>query len=812
MMTNLQKLPSKEGERVSFLFINVNHDVGYESSESIPISTGYILAALKGDGHRGIILDDLLDRPLTLKSLEMWIRRIDPRVIGFTAYQSTLSRIRFYSRYVKSRHRNIHIVLGGPQVVSMPSKALEELVDVDALVRGEAEVVLLEMAKMLDAGEALEKVPGITCKCNGRIVDTGPGPDRPEDLDVYPSPYLTRTLNLGGKDTAILLSSRGCKHVCRFCITPSICKGKIRYHSVERVVAEMEMLSDMGIGRFWFADPNFTESRDRTERLLQEKIKRGIATPFWCQTRSDLVDASMLKKLRAAGADTIALGLESGSPGVLKQTNKGIVLEQLAENIQVAQSLGLATELFSIFGLPGETVEDARQTMAFVQSLGISIESNSGSQQMQLYFGSMYERNPERYGFKALPTYRPSYLSVGDQYETSEMRRNDIRKVRNLWALANEQLKIDVYYKQRIFEILDFLLSNRQDLELEPTFHAYGTLACSAIEEFEIMEQFLAGYERVCSDDDMSVDELISALGFFRETDEPAGPMDRVIFDSRSYIDGVPFTGISGKYWDVLLGRGLLLQSFEDGLIGVSGGEETSFTFEFPEDYHQEELRGKQVEVQAKVHKVFKTVEARSMEDVRSLGIRNHYTFPDLDVLRDQNEILHYLALRDADPSKLTTTPSHFLSLVHKLAKLGKREDVKRLAEILEVHPKALNALADTLVASGKCAWALEYYESMGNGVPSAVLKRVRCLLNIERANEATELLETIPESGDLEYQEILLACLKAVHSNSQRIPSLEHHVMDLRVAATLDREMLSKARQSRSPILHGDLELGLRE
>ncbi len=797
---------------MSFLFINVNHDVGYESSESIPISSGYILAALKTKGHKGIIIDDLLDRPLTLRNLEVWIRRIDPQVIGFTAYQSTMNRIRFLSRYIKSRHRHIHIVLGGPQAISMPSMALEELVDVDALVRGEAEVVVLEMAKVLDAEENLENVPGITCKCNGRIVDTDPEPDLPEDLDVYPSPYLTKTLNLEGKDTAILLSSRGCRHVCLFCITPSICKGKIRYHSVERVVAEMELLAGEGIGRFWFADPNFTENRDRTERLLEEKIKRGITTPFWCQTRSDLVDASMLKKLRSAGADTIAFGLESGSPGVLKQTNKGIVLEQLAENIQVAQSLGLATELFSIFGLPGETVDDARRTMEFVQSLGIPLESNSGSQQMQLYFGSIYEKRPERYGFKPLPEYRPSYFSVGDRYETSAMYRRDIRKVRNLWALANEQMKIDVYYKQRIFEILDFLLSNRQDLELESTFHAYGTLACCAIEEWEMMQQFLEGYERVSSDDDMSVEELISALGFFEETDEPAGPMDRVIFDSRSYIDGVPFTGISGKYWDVLLGRDLLLQSFEEGLVGVSGGGETSFTFEFPEDYHQEELRGKQVEVQAKVHKVFKTREASSPADVRSLGIRNHYNSFDLGVLKDQNEILYYLALRDADPKELAKTPSHFLSLVHKLAKLGKREEIRKPAEILEPQPKALNALADTLVASGKCSWALEYYESMGKDLPALVLKRVRCLLNIERAEEAMQLLDTIPESGGLEYQETLLTCLKAVEPNSERLPSLEHHVMDLRVAAALNRDILSKSGPSRSPILHGILESGLLE
>ena len=449
---------------MSFLFINVNHDVGYESSESIPISTGYILAALKAAGFEGIILDDLRDRPLSLRNLEKWIRRIDPVVVGFTAYQSTMSRIRFLCRYIKSRHRKIHVVLGGPQVLAMPSQALEALGDVDVLVRGEAEVVLPAMARKLQAGEPLESIEGITCKCDGRIIDTGPGPEPPEDLDDYPSPYLANLLDLSGKHTAILLSSRGCRHVCWFCITPRICRGKVRYHSIERTLAEMELLAGEGIERFWFADPNFTENRERTEKLLEEKIKRGIATPFWFQTRADLVDAPLLTKLQQAGADTVAFGLESGSPGVLKNTNKGIVLKQLGENIKIAHSLGMEAELFSIFGLPGETVEDARETMRFLRSLEIPIQSNSGSQQMQLYFGSMYERNPERFGIKPFPGFRPAYISVGDQYETEQMSRVEIRKVRNLWALANEQMERDVYYKQRTFEILDFLLTSRADL------------------------------------------------------------------------------------------------------------------------------------------------------------------------------------------------------------------------------------------------------------------------------------------------------------------------------------------------------------
>jgi radical SAM superfamily enzyme YgiQ (UPF0313 family) len=793
---------------VSFLFINVNHDVGYESSESIPISLGYVLATLKAEGWEGIILDDLGDRPLSLKNLDRWIMRLDPLLVGFTAYQSTMDRVRFLCRYIRSRHRRIKIALGGPQVVRMPSEALTELEDVDILVRGEGELVMSGLANALHAGEPLESVEGIACKCRGGIVETELPGELPDDLDRYASPYLGGLLNLEGKDTAILLSSRGCSHVCLFCITPGICGGRVRFHSVERTLEEMEFLTAQGIRRFWFADPNFTEDRARTERLLAEKIERGIETPFWFQTRSDLIDPELLTKLREAGADTVAFGLESGSPGILAATNKRIALDQLGANIEAARELGMDTELFSIFGLPGETVEHATETIDFVRSLGVPIISNSGSQQMQLYFGSVYSKNPSRYGFKPLFSYRPLYYSIGDEYETDTMSPEGFRRVRNRWALANEQMEQDVYYKQRLFEIIDFLLENRDDLGGEAAYYAYGALASSALEEFGLLVRFLEGYAELLGDDDGPLMELISGLSFFRESDEAVGPADRVIFDSRSFIEGIPFTGISGKYWDVLLGKGLLLDSFEEGFIGARADEEVSFEFVFPEDYVQEELRGKKVEVHAQIRKAFKRVSVETLEDARNLDIRNRYDFDDLDLLREQNEILYYLALRAADPVKLVRTPSHFLMLVHKLAKLGRRDDVEKLALLVQGKPTAVAALADTLANAGKFSWAVPYYESVTNGGPSVVTRTARCLLNMKEEARALEVLESVPERPDPEFQQMLLECLMRARPESQRIPSLSHHVLDLRVQAAVEREAVMKAGAGgMGPVVHGAKE-----
>ncbi len=787
---------------MSFLFINVNHEVGHESSESIPISLGYILAALKTAGHDGVIVDDLLDRHLALRHLEVWIRRIKPSVIGFTTYQSTIDRIRFLCRYIKSRHAEIVVVLGGPQALLMPAEGLKALPDVDALVRGEAEIIIPAMARALGEGRSLDQILGITCRSGNRIIDTEAGPKPPEDLDEYPSPYLTGILNLQGKDTAILLSSRGCRHVCRFCITPGICKGRIRYHSVERTLAEMELLAEQGISRFWFADPNFTEHRERTLRLLGEKIKRGITTPFWCQTRADLIDREIIEALKDAGADTLAFGLESGSPGVLAGTRKAIELDQLKEHVLMAHSVGIQTELFSIFGLPDETVDGAIETLRFVQSLDIPIESNSGSQQMQLYFGSVYEKHPDRYGFRPIQEYRPPYLSVGDRFETATMTRDDLRKVRHIWILANAQMERDVYYKQHTFDVLDFLLSHRDHLSHDPAYYAYGALAAAAIEEYELLGHFLEGYEVLDAEDGSSVNELLAGISFFQETDGPVQPTDRVIFDSRSRLDGVPFLGISGRYWDVLLGVGQLLPAFEQGFVGARQGEETRFTFTFPDDYDHGELSGREVAVEAQIHKIFRAIHLAGLDELSGIRITNRYDLTDLDLLEQQNEILYYLALRDTAPETLVKTPSHFLGYIGRLAKLRKEEHITRLAKPLCGQPKALSAVAEALAAYGRYSLALAYLDMLDAQDPYTIIRKARCLLRMGEPQRALELLRTLDDPPELAYQEVMLETLKALNKETDRIPALEHKVLDLRVGRVLERETLSSG--ALGPVVHG--------
>ena len=538
------------------------------SSDAYPISVGYVLAYLKRLGHGGVILDDLQDRPLSLYTLDMWIEKLQPAAIGFTAYQHNMERIRFFSSYVKLHHKNIRIILGGPQALFMPSSALKELDDVDIVCRGEGETITAEIAECLEKNRSLSTVSGITFRDGDQIIDTPISPDVVEDLDQFPSPYLTGVINLAGKEQALIFTSRGCKFNCLFCISPATSHGKMRYHSAKRVLDEMEYLTKNGIKRFWFADSSFPESRERALEILQGKIDRGIKTPFWSEMRCDLVDEAMLRKLREANAETISFGLESANPEVLKKTSKGIVLEDLRRMIEIAKSIGLNVELSCMYGLPGETVDKARDTLNFVRACGLPVDGNSRAQQLRLFFGSVYQNNLDRFGFKAIPGFMPSYMSLGDRYETDAMTSGDLQKVGAIWMLSWEDLRRQVHNRELTFDVLNFLLTNEKYLRDEPAFYEYGAIASAVVEEQQLLWKFLDDYSSRLNPGESRLNQLISRLDIFQETNRGAGATSRIIFDGRSEMVGSPYPGMRDGYWDIQLGQNLFPPVVREGSLG----------------------------------------------------------------------------------------------------------------------------------------------------------------------------------------------------------------------------------------------------
>lgn len=403
---------------------------------SMPISLGYLAAVLKREGHEVNIMNISESKRLSPLSLKESLREMEPELVGLAAYQRNMLVVKGLCTAIKQILPKAKIILGGPQATFMPSEALSSLKEVDFLCRGEGEVVILEVARALESGEIREPVPGTTTRLDVDHWEEGKGVGGPENLDEYPSPFLEGVMELEGTEEAIMLTSRGCPYGCFFCYTPRAFGKKVRYHSLERVLEEMSWLGSRGIDRFWFADPSFSLNRARTMELMEKIAEKGMRAKIWLETRADLVDPEILDLMAKAGVQVVAFGLESASEKVLKKIGKATSPGEVKEAAVMTMKRGIGVELFSQYGLPGETLEDALHTLEFVKSL-VPIKGNTNAQQMRLYFGCPISDDPQGFGIRPLDEERPRYMSIGARYETEWMKVEEIHKVRDAWKAAS---------------------------------------------------------------------------------------------------------------------------------------------------------------------------------------------------------------------------------------------------------------------------------------------------------------------------------------------------------------------------------------
>ncbi len=127
---------------------------------------------------------------------------------------------------------------------------------------------------------------------------------------------------------------------------------------------------------------------------------------------------------------------------------------------------------------------------------------------------------------------------------------------------------------------------------------------------------------------DQDLDNMIEKLREqrreWKEVDRAAAQGDQVVCDFDGVIDGEAFAGGSGKDMSVEIGAGQMLKAFEDGLLGMSKGEEKTVDVSFPEDYHGKDVAGKTAQFTLKVSKVSEPVVPELNEElIKSFGVED---------------------------------------------------------------------------------------------------------------------------------------------------------------------------------------------
>ncbi len=111
--------------------------------------------------------------------------------------------------------------------------------------------------------------------------------------------------------------------------------------------------------------------------------------------------------------------------------------------------------------------------------------------------------------------------------------------------------------------------------------------------------------------------------------DRPVQKDDIANIDFEGFCDGVAFKGGKGKNYDLTIGSGQFIPGFEDQLIGKNIGDEVDVKVTFPEEYHAEELKGRDAEFKVKINSI-KVKELPELDDEFAKDVSEFDTLEEL--------------------------------------------------------------------------------------------------------------------------------------------------------------------------------------
>lgn len=131
----------------------------------------------------------------------------------------------------------------------------------------------------------------------------------------------------------------------------------------------MQAYERMGYRAVAFYDEMFNLSKPRVLEICRLIRERAIGLAWSFRGRVDRFDDELARAMAEAGCIRAHFGVESGDQAMLDLTNKRITLEQSREAFRLCRRHGIQTVGFFMLGLPGETLRQARRTVAFALEL-----------------------------------------------------------------------------------------------------------------------------------------------------------------------------------------------------------------------------------------------------------------------------------------------------------------------------------------------------------------------------------------------------------------------------------------------------------
>lgn len=453
--------PSPDGG----IWIRTQHRVGRRSREGMvwPQCSLAQLAAMLSPTYSVAVIDAIAER-MTWSEFEAVLVQRAPKYYLTQATAPTLTNDMYGVMLAKSM--GAATIAFGTHVTPMPRETMEGYPALDYVLRGEPELTLRELIDALEGGRErlpeplkavfqeadpawsplnaaageppdLGSIKGLVWRSRGQVTMN---PDRPfiRDLNKLPLPKYellplqAYRMPLMKGPFCFILTSRGCPAGCKFCIKHVSYQNSVRLLSPERVVQEVRLLQGHGIHNFHMYADLFTVNRDQVMGICDEILKAGLRIKWTCNSRVDFVDQEMLRQMGRAGCWMISWGIESGNEAVLRKAAKGANPQKAKDALAWAKQSGIKNWGYFIIGLPGETVETIRETIALAKSLPLDIAL--------FHVAAPYPGTPFFFDVVKNGWFRP-----GTKWEEVDMDKDTVLQYENLSA---EDL---LYWQRRAF-------------------------------------------------------------------------------------------------------------------------------------------------------------------------------------------------------------------------------------------------------------------------------------------------------------------------------------------------------------------------
>lgn len=294
----------------------------------------------------------------------------------FTPYHKESDTLFAMARRIKPE---APIITGGHHAALHAETLLREG-GADYVVRGAGEESSVALLSCIARDGDPANVPGIAYRSGDGITTT----ERPDgkNIDSLPLPardfLRDRDFTAYRRRAVSMITSRGCPNRCSFCSVRAVWGDRYLIRSVNSVLAEIaECVERFGVDMINFEDDNLFASRERAAALLegliafQESSGARLDLAAMNGVSLEQMDDGVVALMRRAGFSEINISLMTRSAALQESHGRPFDSDRFARMARAARRLGMNVRAYFILGLPGQSVEEARSTIAFLRDLGV---------------------------------------------------------------------------------------------------------------------------------------------------------------------------------------------------------------------------------------------------------------------------------------------------------------------------------------------------------------------------------------------------------------------------------------------------------